>query len=190
MATIAQSRALASALEADTLLGPQIWLDVEHGLVGGIFPVPVAKFDFALEAVVAFSENQDSQAASVTPKKFTSLLTEARRISRICEIETPTSIYRLGSTTQMLIVGLDLIETMRPGTLEKLSKIKKQSKRPVAKNRDDLYDTPHPLIHSMKLKSGWFVATNNKAIEARGVLRKAISLSDLRWGVDFITRYV
>jgi hypothetical protein len=122
------------------------------------------------------------------PKRQVSLLHEAKRVVQICEIETQDAVYRLGSATQMLIEGLNLIEEARPGTLEKLSQRKKQSKRPVAKTRAALYDVEHPDTHSAQLKNGWFVATNNKAAEARGVLRRAVELAGLVWGVDFSIR--
>lgn len=59
---------------------------------------------------------------------------------------------------------------------------------PVAKTRAALYDVEHPDTHSAQLKNGWFVATNNKAAEARGVLRQAVELAGLVWGVDFSIR--
>lgn len=190
MAIIARAEALASALELGSAnFGPQVWLDPEHGLVAGVFPSPTAKFDFASErAVILSSEPRESVTDPAAPKQMISLLHEAKRVGQICEIETPDAIYRLGSATQMLVHGLDLIEAARPGTMEKLSARKKQSKRPVAKTRAALYDVEHPDSHSTRLKCGWYVGTNNKAAEARGVLRQAVELAGLVWGQDFAIR--
>jgi hypothetical protein len=194
MAVIARVEALASALEADVpTFGPQIWLDPLDGLVAGVFPWPSAKFDFATERAIPLSTREtpiESEIRAPRSKRQVSLLHEAKRVVQHCEIETQDAIYRLGSTTQMLIHGLNLIEDAWPGTLEKLSARKKQSKRPVARTRAELYDVEHPDSHSAQLKNGWYVATNNKAAEARGVLRQAVEIAGLVWGVDFNIRRV
>ncbi len=157
--------------------------------MAGVFPSPMVKFDFASEKTVAlFGETRYTMPSPAAPKRQVSLLHEAKRVGQICEIETADAIYRLGSATQMLIHGLDLIEEARPGTMEKLSTRKKQSKRPVAKTRAALYDIEHPESHSAQLKCGWYVGTNNKASEARGVLRQAAELAGLVWGKDFTVR--
>ena len=193
MAVIARAKALASVLESGGhAFGPQIWLDPDHGLVAGIFPSPMARFDFASETAVPLlsSELADQPVGqALAPKRRVSLLHEAKRVVQICEIETQDTVYRLGSATQMLIHGLNLIEEARPGTLEKLSQRKKQSKRPVAKTRAGLYDVEHPESHSAQLKSGWYVGTNNKAAEARGVLRQAVEIAGFVWGTDFSIRF-
>jgi hypothetical protein len=151
----------------------------------------MARFDFASETAIPLSsiESGDQPVGQApAPKRQISLLHEAKRVVQICEIETRDAVYRLGSATQMLIHGLNLIEEARPGTLEKLSHRKKQSKRPVAKTRAALYDGEHPEAHSAQLKSGWYVGTNNKAAEARGVLRQAAEIAGLVWGTDFSVR--
>jgi hypothetical protein len=192
MAVIARAEALASVMGSGAhAFGPQVWLDPNHGLVAGVFPSPVAKFDFASEMAILlpFGESAAQLADQApAPKRQVSLLHEAKRVTQVYEIETPDAVYRLGSATQMLTHGLDLIEEVRPGTLEKLSQHKKQSKRPVARTRDALYDVKHPESHSVLLKNGWYVGTNNKAAEARGVLRQAVELAGLVWGKDFCIR--
>jgi hypothetical protein len=194
MAVIARAEALASVFESSReAFGPQVWLDPVHGLVAGVFPSPMTRFDFASETAVAISSTQPAEkrvGQKSAPKRQVSLLHEAKRVGQICEIETPDAVYRLGSATQMLIHGLNLIEEARPGTLERLSHRKKQSKRPVAKTRAALYDVEHPKTHSAELKNGWYVGTNNKAAEARGVLRQAADIAGLVWGEDFCIRRV
>ena len=150
--------------------------------------MPVARFDFASEMAIPLPSSEATVlrgGQAPAPKRQVSLLHEAKRVVQFCEIETRDAVYKLGSTTQMLIHGLNLIEDICPGTLEKLSHRKKQSKRPVARTRAALYDVEHPESHSTQLKTGWFVATNNKAAEARGILRQAADIAGLEWGKDF-----
>lgn len=182
MAEIASVESLVerlSSLEKSQLA----WLDPEQGLLVGVYPQANWRFDFA-------SEKLQPLAGSSEPKAKTrfSKLAEARRVGARWEVETDDAIYLLGSATQMLVFGLDLIEEMRPGTLEKLSRQKARSKRPVARSRADLYDVPHPESHSERLKSGFFVATNNTSAEARKFLRNAAELAGFTWGVDFVAR--
>lgn len=193
MATIARAEALLGALghQADQL-GPQIWIDPHLGLVGGIFPNATAWFDFAGERAVPLGDRTITAATAAVPgsKPFISLVHEAKRVIQLCDIETADAVHRLGSVTQALIHGLNLIEAARPGTIERLGHLKKRSKRPVARTRAELYDVNHPDAHSERLENGWFVATNNKSAEAVGVMRQAAELAGLVWGVDFIVRIV
>ena len=190
MAVIARAEALASVFGSGLhSFGPQVWLDPQHGLVAGVFPSPMVKFDFALETMVSLSSDEPTlPSMTPTPKQRVSLLHRAKRVVQFCEIETQDTVYVLGSFTQMLVEGLNLIEDLRPGTLEKLSHVKKQSKRPVAKTHAELYDVEHPDSHSYQLKNGYFVGTNNKAAEACGVLRQAAEIAGLVWGVEFSIR--
>jgi hypothetical protein len=180
MAGIAQLTTLIFKLSS--LLGNsnhQAWLDPQQGLVLGVYPSPSYRFDFAAESV---------EPLEIQPKLKISLLGEAKRVVQKYEIETIDTIYVVGSTTQLLIQGLDILEDYCPGTLAQLSAEKKQSKRPVATSREALYEHPHPISHSAKLKCGFYVATNNKASEARGFLRQAVGLAGLKWGSSFIVR--
>lgn len=184
MAAIVQLKRLANALVSVSTRFEHAWLDDAEGLVVGVFPTPEMRFDFAIEALVPV------RPGSVPEKRIISLLGQAKRVVRKYEIETGEAIYTVGSATQMLIEGLNIIEEKFPGTLEKLSDDKKRTKRPVARNREDLYDVPHPHNHSAELKSGYFVATNNKDHEARGFLRSAAEIAGLEWDKTFIVRQV
>jgi hypothetical protein len=194
MATIARAETLAATLSDNAGgFGPQVWLDDIHGLVAGVFPFAKAKFDFGKEAAVSLVDTEqqtDRGPTGAAQKPRVVLLQHAKRVGQMYEIETRDAIFVVGSATQMLIQGLNLIEGEHPGTLERLALRKKQSKRPVAKDRADLYDVPHPEAHSAQLKNGWFVATNNKAPESRGVLRAAAEIAGLTWGSDFVVRKV
>ena len=183
MAGIAQLGTLVSALS--NLPGASdshVWIDPQLGLVMGVYPSPYSRFDFAAEAVELLKPEK------AAPKPTISLLGEAKRVVQKYEIETNDAIYVVGSATQLLVQGLDLIERINPGTLERFSKQKKQTKRPVARTRQELYDIPHPESHSTQLKCGYYVATNNKSTEARGFLRFAAELAGLEWGNSFIVR--
>ena len=149
MAGLCSIDALMTQLKAQAP-GQHVWLDPEAGLVVGAFPTMSARFDFA-------SEQFATLEAAPAEKPRISLLGHAPRVVAIWEIETPEAIYVCGSATQALIHGLDLIETAKPGTLERLSAQKRRSKRPVARRRADLYDRPHPDSHSDCLASGYYV---------------------------------
>jgi len=191
MASLAQLDALGAAIMKEgKQIGPFTWLDPQLGLVAGTYPLPKARFDFATERFVEIESRNSvlKEGSSSVFKKRISLLGEAPKMGQNYEIETMDAIYRVGSATQLLIQGLNIIEDKYPGTHEKLSTRKKRSKRIVARDRSNLYDVPHPDSHSMKLKSGFYVATNNKATEALGFLRDAAETAGLQWGSSFVVR--
>ena len=184
MAVVAHSDLFSASFASGArLVGQHVWLDKELGLVTGNYPSPDAKFDFGEEKLVALKAE-----GTTSDKKRISHLAQAGRVGKIYELETGTEIHVFGSATQLLVEGLSLIEDTVPGTLEKFSQHKGRSKRAVAKTREALYDMPHPTSHSQKLKSGFYVATNNKDVEARGYLRSAAEIAGLQWGKNFTVR--
>jgi len=182
MAAITQAKTLAVTLTEHTAktASEHAWIDPDHGLVAGIFPVAHVKYDFVAERLVPLGGPRP-------PKKKIDLTGAAKRVGEIYEIETADAIYRVGSATQMLIEGLNIIEDIFPGTIAGMPG-KKRTKQVVAKTRSELYDIPHPDSHSALLKNGYFVATNNKSIEALGYLREAAQQAGLEWGKSFIVR--
>ncbi len=182
MATVAQLKSLVENLASVPLAAQHVWLDDRHGLVVGDYPTPEMRFDFGSEALVLVAP------APPKEKRVISFLAQAKRIVRKYELETDDAIYKFGSATQLLIEGLNIIEEKYPGTLEKFSMQKGRSKRAVARTRADLYDYPHPDNHSAALKSGYFVATNNKDPEARGFLSAAAEIAGLKWRKNFVVR--
>lgn len=182
MATVAQVKSLVETFTSTQLHAQHVWLDEKHGLVVGDFPKPEMRFDFGSESLVSVAP------APPKEKRVISFLAQAKRVGQRYELETDDAIYKFGSATQLLIEGLNIIEEKVPGTLEKFSLRKGRSKRAVARTRAELYDYPHPDSHSAVLKSGYFVATNNKDPEARGFLREAAEISGLKWGKNFTVR--
>lgn len=183
MATVAQLKSLVENFTSVPVGAQHVWLDDRHGLVVGNFPMPTMRFDFGSEALVSLA-----LAPPLQEKRVISFLAQAKRVGQKYELETDDAIYKFGSATQLLIEGLNVIEERVPGTLEKFSMRKGRSKRAVARTRADLYDYPHPDSHSAELKSGYFVATNNKDPEARGFLREAADIAGLKWGKNFVVR--
>lgn len=174
---------------------PHVWVSAEGVLVVGEFPIVRATFDFGAECFrnaeettvngivvktqqVAQSDNPSSVLATAE-KKLISLIHEAPRWTETIEIQTPNAIYKVGSATRALISGLEIIEDLAPGTLEQFSKEKGRSKRPVSRNRADLYDLPTQVRYSHQLKNGYWVGTNNKAEEAIGYVKRAAYLAGL-----------
>lgn len=184
MAVVSSSSSLSGSFaDGGMLIGAHVWLDRELGLVTGHYPTPRAKFDFGEEKLVPIVSDKIP-----APKKRISHLSKARRVGKCYELETDTEIHVVGSATQLLIEGLTVLERIAPGTLEAFSLRKGRTKRAVAKTREELYDVPHPLSHSEKLASGFYVATNNKDSEARGFLMQAAEIAGLTWGKNFTVR--
>ena len=184
MVGIAHTTSLMQSFTHDpSLAGTHVWLDPTLGLVTGTFPKALAKFDFTEERLVALTDTSASHE-----KKRISHLPQARRVVKRYELETDKEIHLFGSATQLLVEGLNLLEELTPGTLEKFSRLKGRSKRAVAKSRDELYDLPRPEKYSQQLKSGFYVATNNKDSEARGFLRQAAEFAGFKWGKNFVVR--
>ena len=184
MAAVAQLKRLVENFTSLPSGGQHVWLDERHGLVVGDFPNPEMRFDFASEALVPVVV----PSAPPKEKRAISFLAQAKRVGQKYELETDDAIYKFGSATQLLVEGLNVIEETYPGTLDKFAMRKKRSKRAVARSRAELYDYPHPDNHSAELKSGYFVATNNKDPESRGFLREAAEIAGLKWGKNFVVR--
>lgn len=92
------------------------------------------------------------------------------------------------SLKDLLSAGLQALETAKPGTLEKLSKVKKSTKRIVAQSPSDLFDTPGlSETYSQKLMDGWWYGTNNSAQETNAWLERACEAAGVKWGKDFST---
>jgi len=181
MAVVSSISALLTALR-DPGEGTCVWLDPTYGLVVGAYPTPAQRFDFEAERLVSIGPEakrsrgggSGPRAAAPSEKRRIDLSHRARRRSQPYELELDDAIYRFGSAVQLLTEGLDLLEARRPGVLEALSRVKKRTKRPVARRREDLYDSAHPPEHSARLSSGYFVATNNKADEVLRIMRRAL----------------
>ena len=190
MAILASTSNLAAALSDGHVENPHCWITEESGLVLGLFPNAALKFDFATERFLEIGGKNLTIPTIVVPATKTrkDLLHLAKRVGQRYEIETPTTIFVVGSATQALKVGLEQLEAVREGTLDKLATEKKRTKRPVARDRTDLYDVDHAKGHSEALSTGHYIATNNKAHEAIGYLKRAAMLAGLSWGAEFEVR--
>lgn len=94
------------------------------------------------------------------------------------------------SLPDILSAGLKALEETRPGTLMKLSKVKKLTKRIVAQNPSDLFSTADLAEkHSRKLVDGWWYGTNNSAKETNTWLQLACEIAGVKWGSDFATSF-
>ncbi len=189
MAQVTLTEALLEQLGKTKHSNTHAWIDEEHRLVTGQYPKATAWFDFGAEKLVQFDLGEGSQPQ---PKKFVSLLHQTSRKTEEIDIETPSAIYRVGSYTQLMVVGFDLIEELVPGAHQKLAndpKMKGRAKRPIAASHRGLYDDPHKdEKFSAKLKSGYYVATNNRSEESWGYVKKAAISVGLKWGRDFSIR--
>lgn len=81
---------------------------------------------------------------------------------------TPVRSYK-----ELLCAGLQMIERVRSGTLEKLSAEKGRTKRVVARRPDLLYENSQLTKHAIRIEGDWWVATNNNRWEVEKYLRRA-----------------
>ena len=161
---------------------PHVWLDQELGIVVGTYPNGQFSYDFIGDQLSAVSEENLDKVTDPKvrqKKEEVSLLHLAERITDVYEIETQDMIYRVGSAKQALLIGLEKIEELVPGTLAELAKCKGRTKRPVSLDREQLYDRKSQMRYSERLKNGFWVATNNKTPEALEYVRKAASIAGL-----------
>jgi hypothetical protein len=140
---------------------------------------PTCVFDFASETTVPL----DSKEIGAT---VTASATFVSDTNGRYWIAFDGNRYAFRSLKEMLKAGLILLEKAKPGTLEKLSNIKPHSKRIVAHNRNELFDSKHLVEEfSEKLAGDWWVGTNNSAQEVRAWLERAIGCAGLVWNKDF-----
>ncbi len=108
-----------------------------------------------------------------------------------------TGVYTLdfrGKTSEytsqrdVLAEGLKAMEQFKPGTLDKLSKVKGRTRRIVARDPKDLFDKAHLAEkHHAPLMDGWFYGTNNSAEETVRWLKEGAEIAGLKWGKDIST---
>jgi hypothetical protein len=90
------------------------------------------------------------------------------------------------SLSDLLRTGLLAFEKHRPGTLDRLSKIKPKSKHIVAHKPEQLFETTHLVEkYSKRLTEGWWMGTNNSADEVKAWLERAAECAELTWGDDY-----
>jgi hypothetical protein len=198
MASVAEFRSFERAMDKLSEENiSHVWIEGDGSLAFGAFPRANFVFDFARERVAlaqagsnaeadgglvespSISGHQPAKMVDAAAKIRVSLVHKAPRVTGTYEIETKEHIYVLGSATQALLHGLEIVEKLAPGTLNKLSQYKKRSKRPVARARDELYEMPSQAKYSEKLDNGYWVATNNKGHEAINVVKAAADLASL-----------
>jgi hypothetical protein len=92
------------------------------------------------------------------------------------------------SLKELLAAGLSVLEMLSPGTLEKLSAIKPRSKRIVARNRNDLFESNALAAqYGERLNTVWWFGTNNSSQETNSWLRRGCEMASLKWGSEFNT---
>lgn len=76
------------------------------------------------------------------------------------------------------------LESVHPGTLHELSRIKPRTRRIVARRADDLFDQKHLADKSRRIADGWWMGTNNSANETRNWIRRACEIAGIDPIVD------
>jgi hypothetical protein len=89
------------------------------------------------------------------------------------------------SLKDLLGEGLRILEKHKPGMLEKLSHVKARTKKIVARNPADLFDTPGLSNEfAQKLTDEWWYGTNNSTPETIKWLKRACDCGGVKWGAD------
>lgn len=103
-------------------------------------------------------------------------------------LQSGDKVSEHSSLKQLLAAGLTQLEVSSPGTLQKLSAIKPRSKRIVARNRSDLFESDDLAAqYSERLNAEWWFGTNNSSQETNSWLRRGCELAGLSWGSEFNT---
>lgn len=144
----------------------------------------VALINLAEETVVPVGNAK----TDVMPKPTVPVATRASRRSGKYELKAFGKTIEAFSLKELLSSGLIEIEKARPGTLEKLSKLKPSTKRIVCKDPNDLFETPGLAEKfGQQLLDGWWYGTNNSAQETDAWLQRACECAGLVWGKDIKT---
>lgn len=134
---------------------------------------PISIIDLADEKVVLAS---GSAEIAPVPERA------SRRRGEYClsAFGETTTLYSL---KDLLAAGLKALEKHRPGTLDKLSKIKTTTKRIVAHDAAHLFDSEGlSEKYAVFLGSGWWYGTNNSAQETEAWLKRACKCAGVQWG--------
>lgn len=169
---------LLQSLDPDGEMAVQIMPDGRLGV--GQDPLhPSQAIDFGSEKAVALSQSSPRPAFE-TPGSD-----DASKRQGAYRFHIRGQEVRAGSLKEILRHALLAFERILPGTMEKLSQIKPRSKRIVARNRSDLFETSY-LAHdfSERLNDEWWFGTNNSAQETRAWLERAANCTGLVWGQD------
>jgi hypothetical protein len=103
-------------------------------------------------------------------------------------LQVDEEVSEHSSLKELLAAGLNGLERTSSGTLEKLSAIKPRSKRIVARNRNDLFESSALAAqYGERLNAEWWFGTNNSAQETNSWLRRGCELARLKWGSEFNT---
>lgn len=134
---------------------------------------PVATIDLADEKVIPAN-------GSIKIAPVTGTTSRRRGNYQLSAFGETATLYSL---KDLLAAGLKALEKHRPGTLDKLTKIKTTTKRIVAHDPAHLFDSKGlsekfaaPLAH------GWWYGTNNSAQETEAWLKRACDCAAVQWG--------
>jgi hypothetical protein len=188
MASVMPITKLIDLLEAADVQR-RMFAQVQNGrLVFGLDPLRPTNFiDFANEALGTQGESETAHG----PLSARAPETNGARLSRSSGdywLEVRGKRIECSSLKELLAEGLKSLDRVKPGTLDNLSRIRKRSRRIVARDANQLFDKPHLVKdYAEQLVNGWYYGTNNSARETEAWLRRAAECAGLTWGVNFRT---
>ena len=184
-----QASKLVDLLTTATIHGDQpVWVLAPDQLgLGSDRLKPHSIIDLATEAVrteVAAPPKPERQLPSPTVSFLPSPKASRQTGKYLAEVRGQT--IECTSLKHLLGEGLRALENEQPGTLDKLSRVKKRTKRIVARNPGELFDQPElSAKYAERLSDAWWYGTNNSAAETKTWLERGCEIAGLRWGTDF-----
>lgn len=143
---------------------------------------PVSLIDLSEETVLS---------ADNAPIAFDPPATRLSRKSGEYQATILAETIQGNSLKEVLGLALQSLEKQRPGSLEKLAKLKTSAKRIVAHSPTDLFiGSPHLAEkYAERLTNGWWFGTNNSGQETNAWLRRACESTGLKWDRDIKTSF-
>jgi len=159
---------------------------IDGNLLGlGVDPSrPTYKIDLSNELLDRCANDDPAEIEELKHTAISGDATVSRR-SGIYWFELMGQRIDCHSLKTLLSKALITLESIRPGTLEKLSRIKPRTRRIVARDRHDLFEQGHLVKQfSAPLSEGWWYGTNNSALETKTWLKKACRCARISWDAE------
>ncbi len=152
----------------------------------GIDPLhPSSVIDLSKEVIRSLEQVQVQKAVNPPPQTplhsgsqaALSPTLRSPRTSGKYYVEIKGNVMECQSLKEMLAKGLRAFEQNKPGTLEKISKIRPKTKRIVARERRDLFGNANLVEkYAERLDDDWWYGTNNSTQETEACLKRGAEL--------------
>jgi hypothetical protein len=194
---ISATKLIELLIEANRLGQMNVRVLTTNQLALGIDPLhPSSVIDLSREVVRSLEQGKDqktfepqpmSPLPAGPPRPHSPSLRSSRTTGKYY-VEIKGNMIECRSLKEMLAKGLIAFEQHKPGTLEKLSKVRPRSKHIVAREPRHLFGKADNVEkYTERLVGDWWYGTNNSATETEAWLKRGAELSGLDWGRDVTT---